>query len=486
MRSAIHNSQKQIKTRNIQQKNSTQNVLNSTNQQIIKVVNLSAKLSSRSPINKPHSLILQSKPAKNAKSSANKPNVQSKVDLKQQASSSSKSRHHPDSSRIMTDENTDSNPDVINALRVSSRQRPSKVVIEQERFPEPSTKRFKGRHHSMVNDTFTRPSHNGLVQIPEEQFKNLPTTANGRIQQGCRQSQVNNIQWDEVQKMCIEEQGDISPKSLQKSNFTTINQDNHTLITKLLQNHAQKNQKASEETSTNTTSTKSTSSPHSIRQAIDIKMFDAQLDSTYVSPSNNTPIFECEEEVFTFNKKEQITDLNCEEIINLDFMKNESKMEIEAELTPEQEIKNFEQNLIHNEIYVDIFHNMIANEQDYSPDPFYFKLKQRELNNLMRSILVDWMIDVSSEFFLKRETFHTALNYVDRYLSIVPNIKKWDLQLLGLTSLFVASKMEVNFIYLYSVIHFIYRKYIHIKSKISQNQLIMVIKFKKYSIWNSK
>ena len=46
------------------------------------------------------------------------------------------------------------------------------------------------------------------------------------------------------------------------------------------------------------------------------------------------------------------------------------------------------------------------------------------------------------EFALKRETFHYAVNYVDRYLSKVENVRKIDLQLIGVTSLFIASKME--------------------------------------------
>lgn len=45
----------------------------------------------------------------------------------------------------------------------------------------------------------------------------------------------------------------------------------------------------------------------------------------------------------------------------------------------------------------------------------------------MRAILIDWMMEVSMEFTLKRETFHYALNYVDRYLSTEANIEKWEL-----------------------------------------------------------
>ena len=44
----------------------------------------------------------------------------------------------------------------------------------------------------------------------------------------------------------------------------------------------------------------------------------------------------------------------------------------------------------------------------------------------MRAILVDWMMEVCSEFHLKRETFHLAVAYLDRHLSrseTVPKLK---------------------------------------------------------------
>jgi cyclin E len=55
------------------------------------------------------------------------------------------------------------------------------------------------------------------------------------------------------------------------------------------------------------------------------------------------------------------------------------------------------------------------------------------------------MIEVCMEFTLKRETFHYAVNFTDRYLSLVPNIKKWKLQLVGVAAMYIASKMEVLF-----------------------------------------
>lgn len=36
----------------------------------------------------------------------------------------------------------------------------------------------------------------------------------------------------------------------------------------------------------------------------------------------------------------------------------------------------------------------------------------------MRSILLDWAMEVCMEYLMKRETFHLAINYIDRYLDI--------------------------------------------------------------------
>ena len=68
--------------------------------------------------------------------------------------------------------------------------------------------------------------------------------------------------------------------------------------------------------------------------------------------------------------------------------------------------------------------------------------RQAFLNPRMRAILFDWMIEVCQEYQLKRETLHLALINVDRYLSAVKNLKRSKLQLVGVASLLIASKVE--------------------------------------------
>lgn len=85
---------------------------------------------------------------------------------------------------------------------------------------------------------------------------------------------------------------------------------------------------------------------------------------------------------------------------------------------------------------------LISIEGVYAPDPSYFQNSQPEITSIMRAILLDWMMEVWNEFTLKRETYYYSVNYVDRFLSAHGNIKKEQLQLVGVTSMFIAAKME--------------------------------------------
>jgi len=61
----------------------------------------------------------------------------------------------------------------------------------------------------------------------------------------------------------------------------------------------------------------------------------------------------------------------------------------------------------------------------------------------MRAILVDWLVEVIEEFRLQSETLFLTIHYIDRYLSLTEvSINRGKLQLLGITSLLIASKYE--------------------------------------------
>ncbi|CAA0837401.1 Cyclin-B1-2 [Striga hermonthica] len=66
---------------------------------------------------------------------------------------------------------------------------------------------------------------------------------------------------------------------------------------------------------------------------------------------------------------------------------------------------------------------------------------QPEINEKMRAILIDWLVQVHSKFELSPETFYLTVNILDRYLSGRPTSRR-ELQLVGLGSMLIASKYE--------------------------------------------
>ncbi|KAF9300851.1 G2/mitotic-specific cyclin [Mortierella antarctica] len=105
------------------------------------------------------------------------------------------------------------------------------------------------------------------------------------------------------------------------------------------------------------------------------------------------------------------------------------------------------------EYVVEIFENMRRQEKETMPAPDYMDT-QRELAWAMRSVLVDWLAEVHHKFKLLPETLFLSVNIMDRFLS-ERGVSLVKLQLVGITSLFLASKYEeivapsvTNFVYM--------------------------------------
>lgn len=90
---------------------------------------------------------------------------------------------------------------------------------------------------------------------------------------------------------------------------------------------------------------------------------------------------------------------------------------------------------------MDIFNYLRYNEYKYKIDDYIEK--QPELSKWMRSLLVDWMVEVQESFELNHETLYLAVKIVDKYLSRV-KVSKDLLQLLGAASLLIACKFDVS------------------------------------------
>lgn len=88
----------------------------------------------------------------------------------------------------------------------------------------------------------------------------------------------------------------------------------------------------------------------------------------------------------------------------------------------------------------DVFDHMHKTEDLHLPQYGYMK-SQKDVNEKMRAILVDWLIEVHYKFKLLPETLYITVNIIDRYLEL-KEIKRQKLQLLGVTAMWIACKYE--------------------------------------------
>lgn len=90
-----------------------------------------------------------------------------------------------------------------------------------------------------------------------------------------------------------------------------------------------------------------------------------------------------------------------------------------------------------------IYYNLLLEEsKGLTPKATYGYMKnQKEVNEQMRSILVDWLIDVHLKFEFTDETLYMTVLIIDRYLTL-KQIARAKLQLLGIVALMIATKHE--------------------------------------------
>lgn len=86
---------------------------------------------------------------------------------------------------------------------------------------------------------------------------------------------------------------------------------------------------------------------------------------------------------------------------------------------------------------VDMFH---TRERAITRDHDYLR-NHTEVTEKMRTILVDWLVDVHLKFKLHSETLFLAVDVVDRYLALA-KVNRTQLQLVGITAILLASKYE--------------------------------------------
>ena len=106
-------------------------------------------------------------------------------------------------------------------------------------------------------------------------------------------------------------------------------------------------------------------------------------------------------------------------------------------------LENITNNQIPKEYLNIIYYNLLKEEkQGIIPKPVYnYMNDQNDINEQMRSILIDWIIDVHFKFGFTDETLYMTVLIIDRYATI-RQISRLNLQLVGITALMIACKHE--------------------------------------------
>ena len=88
----------------------------------------------------------------------------------------------------------------------------------------------------------------------------------------------------------------------------------------------------------------------------------------------------------------------------------------------------------------EIYMNLLLEENQSTIKPKYgYMANQPEINEIMRAILIDWIIDVHLRFNLRQDTLFMTIWLIDTYLSFA-FIQRDKLQLLGITCLLISGK----------------------------------------------
>ena len=107
--------------------------------------------------------------------------------------------------------------------------------------------------------------------------------------------------------------------------------------------------------------------------------------------------------------------------------------------------KEFDSNLPAFEYLNDIWNNFLEKEHYNNYSYKDIITIQTDIKDTMRCILIDWIFSLQNKFFFKSNTLFLTINLIDRYIS-QKSILRTKFQLLGVASLFIASKYEEIYI----------------------------------------
>ncbi|KAJ3672315.1 hypothetical protein LUZ60_007036 [Juncus effusus] len=154
-------------------------------------------------------------------------------------------------------------------------------------------------------------------------------------------------------------------------------------------------------------------------------------------------------------KEDAFSNYNCtlmeyNNISEMEVVENSELKEIEMEdITEEEELEEIVPSIDSQDVknplavteYVDEIYDFYWRTEDLRcVNPSYMS-NQLDINEKMRAILIDWLIEVHYKLELLDETLFLTVNIIDRFLA-VQNVARKKLQLVGVTALLLACKYE--------------------------------------------
>ena len=152
------------------------------------------------------------------------------------------------------------------------------------------------------------------------------------------------------------------------------------------------------------------------------------------------------------------------------------------ETQKEKEIFKFnfsssEEYILHSGEYLnEIYSNLLLDEKNLKPLYGYLQ-NQHDINEQMRAILIDWLVEVHYKFHLRDETLYQTVFIIDSYLSAFP-ILRAKLQLLGIAALLISCKaQEIYYPQLFELIDITDGAYIKDELVQMENHILKILSF---------
>ncbi|CAH2104162.1 unnamed protein product [Euphydryas editha] len=144
---------------------------------------------------------------------------------------------------------------------------------------------------------------------------------------------------------------------------------------------------------------------------------------------------------------EKLNNVNLDDTVNKSLDEETCEQHVVPEGVSDFDKENWNDPTQVSNYAMDIFNYLKSRESLYIIDDYITRMKG--ITTWMRALLIDWMVEVQESFELNHETLYLAVKLVDLYLTrsskMLPEkeqLTKDDLQLLGASSMFIASKFD--------------------------------------------